>query len=208
MRKMLWVLGVCTLALGVPIAASATSFDLSSCGEAGLAANCNNTDTGLTHLTYTVGSDTLGATGNDTLDLKLTPGVPGETGLGIFREAEHEVDSAGLITLDFSDLAGKGATSGTLTVSSLQTGEVGIVNDVNGIHTVTETDGTLLADVPIAFSETHPTVRLTATPGDVLAANAVAVVPAPPVTIPEPGPWLLVGTGLLGLAAMRLRNGR
>jgi hypothetical protein len=150
-----------------------------------------------------VGSDTLGASGNDTLDLKLTPGVPGETGLGIFREADHEVDSSGLITLDFSDLAAKGATSGTLTVSSLQAGEVGIVSDVNGIHTITEVGSTLLADVPIAFTDAHPTVRLTATPGDVLAANAVAVVP---VTVPEPNAMALFLSGLLGLTAWKLRK--
>lgn len=197
--------------LAVP--AHATSFDLSSCSEAGLAATCNNSDTGLTSLTYTVDSHTLGATGNGTLDLKLTPGSPGESGLGIFAEADHEVDSAGLVTLDFSDLAKAGATAGTLTVSSLQPGETGIVTDANGIHLVTGVNSTLLADVPISFSDAHPLVRLTATPGDVLAAAAVAVVPVPPVTVPEPNPAVLATFALIaamvvgGVVATKERAG-
>lgn len=196
-----WLLGA--LIVGAVIApASAATFDLSSCSEAGLAADCNNKDTGLLHLTYTAGGFTLGASGNDTLDLKLTPGSPGETGLGIFSEAQHEVDSSGVITLDFAELAKAGATSGELTVASLQSGEVGVVHDEAGSHPITEVGDTLLATLPISFSEAHPDVTLTAAPGDVLAASTVAAVP---VSVPEPGPMALFLSGLMGLAAWKLR---
>jgi len=186
------ILGLCVMWIVTP--AHAATFDLSSCSEAGLPADCNNKDTGLTHIAFTSGGFILNTSGNDTLDLKVNG--PGETGLGIFSEANHEVDSSDVITLNFADLAAHGATSGELTVASLQTGEIGIVHDETGSHPITEVGDTLTATLPIAFSAAHPDVTLTAAPGDVLAASSVAAVP---VSVPEPAPWVLLGTGVVAV---------
>lgn len=202
MRTGLIVLAAAAL-VGIAGPAHAVVFDLASCAQVFLPADCNNTDTGYTALVYRVGDVTMEAFGPE--DLDLVNRGPGETGLGLFPEVHNEIDSSHLVTLDFSDLAGRGATGGILTVESLQSGEVGIVTDVLGTHTISQVDDTLTGDVTIAFSKASPFVTLTAASGDVLAAAEVSVVPA--VTpVPEPGPWLLFGTSVLGLGLLRLRT--
>lgn len=197
---MRWVLAGCIGLIGLFVSwivappADAQVFDFSSCAEAGLPADCNNSDTGLTHLTYTLAGTTIGVSANDTLDLKVNG--PGETGLGVFSQPAHEIDSTDLVTLDFSDLASLGARGGIVTISSLQTGEVGVVTDVLGAHDVVESDGTLSGDVTVAFSPLFPTVTITAANEDVLVASSVSVIPS--ITpIPEPAPAGMAGLALL-----------
>lgn len=193
------------LALLAPTAhAGVINFDLSDCGLAGLAASCNNSDSGHPVLNYVIGSLTLkasgfaGATPNN-FDLKLA--TPDETGLGLFGATPaNEVGPGDSEVFDFTSLAEHGITSGVATITSLQEGEVGLLTDATGPHVITEADGSGIGTLPFSWSLANPIVTLTANSGDVLAAADVEV------SVPEAGTLLLFGTGLVGLGWLALRR--
>lgn len=190
-----WIVaGIVAVAGFWAVPAHAVLFDLSSCAQAGLPATCNNSDSGHTSLTYSLAGVTMGASAAQDFDLKVAG--PGETGLGLFPQIAHEIGVGDVVTLDFSDLADRGATGGILTISSLQSGEVGTVTDFLGAHPAVESDGTQTDDVTIAFNRLFPTVTVTAENNDVLVASEVSVVPSiTPIPIPEPS-----SAGLASLA--------
>ena len=166
-------------------------------------AGCNNSDSGHSVLDFLAGgldlnvSGFVGASPNN-FDLKLL--TPDETGLGLFGATPaNEVGPGDSEVFNFGKLAALGITSGTFTITSLQSGEVGLLTDVNGAHAVTEVDGTGIGTVPFSFSLANPLVTLTANSGDVLAAADVEV------SVPEAAPWLLFSTAALGLLLLHRR---
>jgi hypothetical protein len=145
----------------------------------------------------------VGATPNN-FDLKNL-GTPDETGLGLFGATPaNEVGAGDSEVFNFGKLAALGITSGTMTVSSLQSGEVGLVSFDSTSTSAVEVDGTgVSAPVPFTFSLADPTVTLTALGGDVLAAADVEVPLVGITPVPEPATVLLVGTGLFPLVLWR-----
>jgi hypothetical protein len=184
--------------LAVPAGAGLVTFDLSNCGQAGLPVNCNNSDSGRSVLDFLSGGLDLsvagfvGATPNN-FDLRLS--TPDESGLGLAGQFHEEVNAGDSEVFNFGKLALLGIDSGTITLSSLQEGEVGLVTfDATGTAAV-EVDGTgVSAPIPINWSLADPIVTVTALGGDVLAAADVEV------SVPEPATWLLMATALFGIA--------
>jgi hypothetical protein len=186
-----------------PARAGLVTFDLSNCAEAGLPLNCNNSDSGHPVLDFLAGGLDLGVSGfvgasPNNFDLVLA--APDETGLGLFGQPHNEINAGDTEVFNFGKLALLGINSGTMTVTSLQSGEVGVLTDLAGTHTVTEVDGTGIGTVPFAFSLAHPEVTLTADSGDVLAAADVEV------SVPEAAPAALFATGLAGLLWLASRR--
>jgi PEP-CTERM motif-containing protein len=185
--------------LAVPAGAGIVTFDLSNCAEAGLPPGCNNSDSGRSVLDFLSGGLDLSVSGfagaaPNNFDLKL--GTPDETGLGLFAATPaNEVGAGDTEVFNFGKLALLGIDSGTMTLSSLQEGEVGLVTfDAAGTAAV-EVDGTgVSAPIPITWSLADPIVTVTALGGDVLAAADVEV------SVPEPATWLLMATALFGIA--------
>jgi len=193
--------------LASPAGAGIVNFDLSNCGQAGLPAGCNNSDSGRSVLDFLSGgldlsvSGFVGANPNN-FDLKLS--TPDETGLGLFAATPaNEVGQGDTEVFNFGKLALVGIDSGTLTLSSLQSGEVGLVTfDATGTAAV-EVDGTgISAPIPITWSLADPIVTVTALGGDVLAAADVEV------SVPEPATWLLMASALMGSLVLWRRSRR
>jgi PEP-CTERM motif-containing protein len=179
-----------------PVAAGLVDFDLSNCALASLPVTCNNSDSGHPVLDFLSGGLDLGVSGfvgGSPNNFDLVVASPDETGLGLFGQPHNEVNLGDSEVFDFGKLAALGITSGTMTVSSLQAGEVGILTDQTGPHAVAEVDGTGIGTVPFSFSLANPIVTLTANSGDVLAAADVEV------SVPEPASLILAGTAVLGL---------
>jgi PEP-CTERM motif-containing protein len=187
-----------------PASAGLVTFDLSNCAEAGLPLNCNNSDSGHPVLDFLAGGLDLnvsGFVGANPNNFDLVLAAPDETGLGLFGQPHNEINPGDTEVFNFGKLALLGINSGTLTVTSLQSGEVGELTDMTGTHPVVEADGTGIGTVPFAFSLANPIVTLTANSGDVLAAADLEV------SVPEPAGWLLMGTALAGFGLL-WRRGR
>lgn len=174
-----------------PAAAGLLDFQLGSCAEV-LQPCALNADEGASHLDFvTSGLDlgTAGTIGGSPADLYVKDVGAGDIGLGLAADTSgvHEISPGELVTLDLSQLAAHGITAGTLTVESLDAGEVGLITDATGPHTIAEVGSSLTASAPIAFSTASPFVTLTAASGSVLAAADVEVsVPEPPLV------WLML----------------
>ena len=213
---MRWSAGVIVGLIGVfglwLAPAGAVSFDLSSCAEAGLPIGCNNSDSGHPVLDFLSGGLDLNVSGfagvnPNNFDLKLTPGDPSETGLGLFATTPaNEVASGDSEVFNFGKLAALGITKGTMTLSSLQEGQVGTVAFGATSVTAVEVGSTGVSDpVPFTFSLADPLVTVSANAGDVLVAADVEIPSVGITPVPEVSPLLLFGTGLAGLFALRRR---
>jgi MYXO-CTERM domain-containing protein len=195
-----------------PASAGLVTFNLSDCGEAGLGpAFCPNKNAGTPILDFLSGGLDLsveGFAGAAPNNLFLKQSTPDETGLGLAGPAvggagsvANEVAAGDSEVFNFGKLALVGIDSGSITISSLQDGEVGLVTfDTTGVAAV-EVDGTgISSPIPITWSLADPFVTVTAIGGDVLAAADVEV------SVEEPGSWLLAATALLGLGLLGRRR--
>lgn len=195
----------CSLFLVVPAKSEAgiLDFALGSCAE--VTQPCVvNTDEGTNKLNFVTGGFDLITTGAGAVpnsDLFVKSGALNETGLGLANDSSgvHEISPGEFVTLDFSNLANAGFTNGTLTLTSLQTGEGALVTDATGSHTVTQFDGTGIGTLGITFSKANPLVSIGSGAGSVLAASDVEV------SVPEVSSLLLVTTGLFGLLLLKKR---
>ena len=201
--------------LGVASAAWANGFDFTTCAAGGLSAACHNADTGQDTVTYNFSGTTISASGftagstSPNANLYVKAAGTGEDGLGITSDpkSHHEISSSSVVVLDLANLS---FFSGDLTIESVQTGEGARIcseasnsGKVGGLPasmctTITGT-GPLSVVVPITWSKADPYISIIGTQGDVLVDSLG------PLAVPEPGTIALLGSGLLGFAALRRR---
>lgn len=157
--------------------------------------------------TYTSGAFTITAYGFN-LDGSATPlyvkmGGGDETGLGLARKSNFEIQTDSMIQLDFTNLADAGILSGMLTLGSVQEGEGYTIceSDTIGLLGGSCLSGTLdMTAFPISWSKADPIISITADSHDVLLISESSTFSE----TPEPATFTLIGTGLL-FAVRRFR---
>jgi hypothetical protein len=183
----------------VPASAGLLNFNLGSCAQ--VVQPCVvNTNTGTPVLDFLNGVFDLrteGFIGVTPSNLFVKNTGVGDVGLGLAADIVHEISPGESVTLDLSGLASHGFTSGSLTLESLDSGEVGTVTDQTGTTPVIELGSSLTNTVPISFSTLDPFVTVSAASGSVLAAADLEV------TVPEAAPFLLALTAILGVVVWR-----
>jgi hypothetical protein len=182
-----------------PASAGLLNFNLGSCAQ--VTEPCTvNTDTGLSVLDFVNGGldlRTVGAIGNTPANLFVKNTGIGDVGLGLFAGPLNEIGPGETVTLDLSKLAQAGFNSGTVTIESLDSGEVGLVTDELGAHAIVENGSSLTNSIPVSFSTASPDVTVTAVNGSVLAAGDLEI------TVPEVSTTLLFLTGILGFILLK-----
>jgi hypothetical protein len=161
-----------------------------------------------TSQTYTSGAFTITAYGFN-LDGSATPlyvkmSGGDETGLGLARKSDFEIQTDSMIQLDFTNLANAGILSGMLTLGSVQGGEGYTICESNTIGLLGGScfSGTLdMTAFPISWSKADPILSITANSHDVLLVSESSTF----TQTPEPATLTLVGTGLL-FAIRRFRS--
>jgi hypothetical protein len=170
-----------------------------------------NVDWGLTHV-FTSGGLSITASGflvaggaTDLYGKNLGPGEMG-VGLALIDTADHEIETTDFVQLDVSDLINHGITSLNLTLSSIQTGESGLIYRTTTAGTLA--GATLLTTLTGGADTQSWNVPLTnryvdirgggITGGDVLLVSGTAT------TVPDGGLSIgLLSMSLLGIAALR-----
>ena len=165
-----------------------------------------NASLGSTTHTYTEGGINIIATGSSDLYYKVGGGD--ETGLGLVGESDHEIEAGQSIVLNLGGLFSKDVTGLTLTLGSIQKGEVGYVCDA--FADCMKFDYTkdfkpvsimkLYSDM-IAHGAVNGQLTVTACKGDVLIDQLQAT-----ATVPEPSSLLLMGSGVLAMAGVVRRK--
>ncbi|MHB8481143.1 MAG: PEP-CTERM sorting domain-containing protein [Nitrospiria bacterium] len=140
------------------------------------------------------------AGGTTTADLYGKTDGGAETGLGIYKDPNHEISTKYVISLDMSNLMPTW-TSGMLTLGSLQIGDTGTVceSSVNsGVMGITSCvsfshkAGSMDTEM-VSWDKAHPYLTVTATNNDLLLQKLTES------SVPEPSSLLLMGVGLIGL---------
>jgi MYXO-CTERM domain-containing protein len=186
--------------------ATTTSYNLDGCTDS----HACSGDVGSTTANYTSNGQTITATSFSSPghDLYIKTEGGDESGLGITGTSDNEIESGAFIQLDFSNLANAGATSGFLTLDSVQSGEG---YKVCASSSAASDSGTCLTGslddtaFAIDFSKSAPFIDISSTTGDVLVSSASVDSPAS-VDTPEPSSMALALLGLAGLAFMAIRR--
>jgi hypothetical protein len=198
------VLAIAVLALVITVAvpAAATSYTWNF-------ASTPNQSLGTSASTYVSNGLSIVATGSTTLYYKKDGGD--EIGLGLTnaRNSDHEIQVGESITFNLSSLLKKNVMGISLTLDSIQRGEAAKVCDAFGTCvTVTSKSDNKPVSILGLFSDmrNHHSGKLiiTAKSGDVLVNELQAMTSG--VTVPEPSSWLLMGSGLVGLAGIVRRK--
>jgi len=157
---------------------------------------------------------TPGTTSN--VDLFGKSAGVGETGLGLSGQPSNEIQNKSYIRLDLNNLITKGFTALTMSIGSIQTGEgyslwenpdpsattLTLLRREVGPSITDPGDGIDTFTLPLNFGRflyVSSTPIGTSGASDVLIDDGANAVPLPPSV-------LLMGSGLLGLAVMRLRR--
>ncbi|MGD0468501.1 MAG: PEP-CTERM sorting domain-containing protein [Terriglobales bacterium] len=169
-------------------------------------ATASNASLGSKTHTYTEDGISITATGSKDLYYKVDGGD--ETGLGLVGESDHEIEKGQSIVLNLGGLFSKDVTGLTLTLGSIQKGEVGYVCDA--FADCMKFDYTkdfkpvsimkLYSDM-IAHGAVNGQLTVTACKGDVLIDQLQAT-----ATVPEPSSLLLMGSGVLAMAGVVRRK--
>lgn len=204
------VFAIASLFAILPLSARATtvSYNFAGCTDGNVCSgNVGSTTAGYTSNGFTITATSFSSP-SENLFVKNSGGD--ENGLGLMGTSDHEVESGDFIQLDFSGLAKAGATSGLLTLGSVQSGEgYKICNSSSsGMDSGTCFTGSL-DDKAFAFnfSESAPFVDISSTSGDVLLLSGSGLLDSP-VDTPEPSAIILTLLGLAGLSFLAIRRTR
>jgi hypothetical protein len=208
------------------------SIDFSNCTQiASSGVTCPNADAGKSQIVYSNGGLSVTATGflnpiapsttnNGREDLYVKQGGAGETGLGtIIDTADHEITDMDFVNLDFSNLWAHGISSALLTIESLQTGEDYKLCQGNTLGTIggscvvgTQTGSTADKTLNISWGATNNMFGIQgfdapSVGADILVQGITFTIPTPPPPpVPEPASLLLFGSGMVALAAKKMRR--
>ena len=192
----------------LPLATRATtvSYNFDGCTSS----NVCSGSVGNTTASYTSNGQTITATGFSSPghDLFIKAAGGDESGLGIAGTSDNEIEPGSFIQLDLSNLAKAGATSGSLTLGSVQSGEGYKICDSSspGSNSGNCFTGSLNDTAfAISFSKSAPFIDISSTTGDVLLSSA-SVNSDPSVDTPEPSSIALLLLGLAGLAFIAKRR--
>jgi len=169
-------------------------------------------DFGTNTATYTTSGLSIVASGYSSsgtstpVDLFLKNLGGTETGLGLAKTSDNEINPGQYIYLDMSNLVSHGLFSGVIGLGSVQSSEVGSICTTAAVGTpgstcisVTDSGGNL-GSANVTWSSADPILSITATTGSVLLVNDVTAV------TPEPASLSLFGIGLLGFAFLFRRQ--
>ncbi len=150
--------------------------------------------------TFTEGGFSITATGiNDTLYAKSAGAS--ETGLGMTKDADHEITSAAWVQLDVSQLLG--SSLATIFLSSVQSGETAKIWFSDASGTLGTLISTIAADGSLDITSylSHRYIDVTAGSGNVLIASLAATAPS---RVPDGGTTVaMLGGALTALGLIR-----
>lgn len=169
---------------------------------------------------YTVGGVTITAYGfvkatgaSSSLFQKYTVGDPGETGLGLNADADHEIPPPFFVQLDVGNLISAGFTSLSLKLGSLQNGEQANITKDNTLGSFGDSFSNLVLLGKNGVDEMFANVSLTSRYINITgggSAGADPVLESATANVPDGGSTaLLMGAALVGCGlATRYRGKR
>jgi hypothetical protein len=224
MRSRLTAAGLVVVAMLVASPGRGSGFDyhFTDCTQLGLVSGSCYGDRESTQLTYTANGVSISATGYDNrsgasrpgeLFVKVTQGNPGETGLGFDDTSFNEIVQKTFIELNLSNLAHRGITKGSLTLSSTLNdtfvichGQTLGVIDPNHCDSpdTNNHDPRSIDQVLITWNIMYPFIIVTVPNGSsssVLMAESLSTAPVQG-PVPEPSEWSLLCATLVGSVLM------
>ncbi len=204
MRASLALFGFAT-ALALPILGSATNLNYNFINDVpafsnGVAVGSSKSfmDTSHDATTITASMDpNISIFGHSLFSLYEKNGGGNEEGLGVTPSSDNEINK-GLpgIKLDLSSLLALDPTSISISLNSVQSGEVGTITYLDGDHDNDQSSFQIKDQNShkldlTELAEEHGSIWVTATSGNVLIADVAAT------TTPEPAAAGLIGIGLL-----------